>query len=215
MPHRLFALSNAASLTALLSYPFLVEPNMTITRMSIQSTLVAFAIALFVCCMVCHGELARLKPHPRHLTGFYVIVSLGGAAGGLFVGLAAPNFFRAYYEFPLGLALCAALSVLVFARNVPWCPVTYFCPQSGIGLAMTALEGAPRRIGILGLGCGTLAAYGRSSDVLRIYEIKQQVVDIANTQFSFLRETAARAWSCGHARISTSGQTTSPICSGF
>ena len=240
---------------------------MPITRMGIQSALVAFAMALFACCMVCHGELARLKPHPRHLTGFYVIVSLGGAAGGLFVGLAAPNFFRAYYEFPIGLALCAALSVLVFARDVPrWAlaplgvlllgylsfigvsmhqmvdgylvatrnfygqlrvydsgdprfdedasrhlvhglinhgeqmlreeyrrrPVTYFCPQSGIGLAMTALEGAPRRIGILGLGCGTLAAYGRAGDVLRIYEINQQVVDIANTQFSFLRDTAAR-----------------------
>src|SRR5262249_31803807 len=40
-------------------------------------------------------------------------------------------------------------------------PVTYFCPQSGIGRGMQAQEGAPRRIGILGLGCGTLAAYGR------------------------------------------------------
>jgi hypothetical protein len=53
--------------------------------------------SLFVCCMACHGELARIKPAPRRLTGFYVTVSLGGAMGGLFVGLAAPNFFRAYY----------------------------------------------------------------------------------------------------------------------
>ena len=37
-------------------------------------------------------------------------------------------------------------------------PVTYFCPESGIGRGMRALEGHPRRIGILGLGCGTLAA---------------------------------------------------------
>ena len=43
-------------------------------------------------------------------------------------------------------------------------PVTYFCPESGIGRGMKALEGHPRRIGILGLGCGTLAAYGLPGD---------------------------------------------------
>ena len=75
-----------------------------------------FRLALFVCCMVCHGELVRLKPHPRYLTGFYVIVSLGGAMGGLFVGLLAPNVFHAYYEFPIGLALCALVTAIVFAR---------------------------------------------------------------------------------------------------
>ena len=58
-------------------------------------------------------------------------------------------------------------------------PVTYFCPQSGIGRAMQAQEGPPRRIGILGLGCGTLAAYGRPGDTLRIYEINPLVLDIA------------------------------------
>ena len=56
----------------------------------------SFAAALFVCCMVCHGELARLKPHPRYLTGFYVTVSLGGAIGGIVgssIALAA-SWFR-------------------------------------------------------------------------------------------------------------------------
>ena len=43
-------------------------------------------------------------------------------------------------------------------------PVTYFCPQSGIGRAIKALSSSPRRLGILGLGCGTLAAYGRAGD---------------------------------------------------
>jgi spermidine synthase len=71
-------------------------------------------------------------------------------------------------------------------------PVTYFCPQSGIGQAMRALEGAPRRIGILGLGCGTLAAYGRAGDTLRLYEINPLVLDIARTQFTYLSDTPAR-----------------------
>ena len=40
---------------------------------------------LFVCCMVCHGELYRLRPDPRHLTGYYLMIAAGGALGGLFV----------------------------------------------------------------------------------------------------------------------------------
>src|SRR5450432_323182 len=232
------------------------------------------AFALFICCMVCHGELARLKPHPRYLTGFYVTVSLGGAVGGMFVGLVAPNLFHAYYEFPIGLALCALVAFLVFSREL-WrlppglkaggiaalvlllggygyflrgimhrmvadyrvvarnfygqlrttdegdpridddacrklihgvinhgeqmknekyrrMPVTYFCPQSGIGRGMLAQEGRPRRIGILGLGCGTLAAYGRAGDTLRIYEINPLVLDIARTEFTYLKDTPAK-----------------------
>jgi hypothetical protein len=228
-----------------------------------------FALALFICCMVCHGELASLKPHPRYLTGFYVLVSLGGACGGIFVGLVAPNLFHAYYEFPIGLMLCAAVAGVTLVRIAPrprlagpavavvvlgyagllgylmWymvdgyivaarnfygqlrvyddadpnedreasrrflhgvinhgqqmlrpeyrrLPVTYFCPESGIGRGMRALEGKPRRIGILGLGCGTLAAYGREGDTLRIYEINPLVLDIARRQFTYLRDTEAK-----------------------
>jgi hypothetical protein len=71
-------------------------------------------------------------------------------------------------------------------------PVTYFCPGSGIGRGMQAQEGRPRRIGILGMGCGTLAAYGRSGDTLRIYEINPQVLEIANSQFTYLKDTPAK-----------------------
>jgi SAM-dependent methyltransferase len=72
-----------------------------------------FAMGLFTCCMVCHGELARLKPDPRYLTHFYVMIAAGGALGGLLVGLLAPHLFNALYEMPLGLAACAVLVVAV------------------------------------------------------------------------------------------------------
>lgn len=242
-------------------------------HMSLRPLIALLALALFGCCMVCHGELARLKPDPRYLTGFYVLVSLGGALGGVFVGLIAPNVFHAYYEFPTGLAFTAAVLFLLFVRGfrrLPgwrryaalaaptaalaaygWFlgvimhdmvhgyrvvarnfygqlrvrdngdpsddpdsvrelvhgtinhgeqptrpeyrrqPITYFCPDSGIGRAMRSLEGAPRRIGILGLGCGTLAAYGRAGDTLRIYEINPLVLEIARSQFTYLGDTAA------------------------
>jgi spermidine synthase len=71
-------------------------------------------------------------------------------------------------------------------------PVTYFCPDSGIGRGMRALEGGPRRIGIIGLGCGTLAAYGRPGDSLRIYEINSLVLDIARRNFTYLSDSPAK-----------------------
>lgn len=253
--------------------------------MGIRLVIALFGLALFTCCMVCHGELARLKPHPRYLTGFYVTVSLGGAFGGLFVGLIAPNVFRGYYEFPVGLAFCAGIAFLAMGRDL-WrmprtprfagaalllavfvgyagfmgyvikvmvsgyrvvernfygqlrvsedgdprteedahrtlvhgtinhgeqmlneeyrrLPVTYFCPESGIGRAMRSQEAAPRRIGILGLGCGTLAAYGKAGDTIRIYEINPTVLDIARREFTYLSDTPAKVEvSLGDGRLS-------------
>jgi SAM-dependent methyltransferase len=244
------------------------------TSLDIRPLITLLTLSLFVCCMVCHGEVVRRRPAPQHLTSFYVSISLGGALGGIFVGLAAPRLFSGYYEFHLGLALCAALAAitlwnaaariagrprflarialatgfcaylvslgLIFRDSVkPYryvsrnfyaqlrvrddgdpktdrdarrklihgtinhgqqmlraeysrLPVSYFCPQSGVGRAMSALEGSPRRIGILGLGCGTLAAYGRPGDTIRIYEINPQVIQIARSQFTYLHDTPAR-----------------------
>lgn len=76
-----------------------------------------FSIGLFFCCMTCHGELARLKPHPRYLTHFYLMISAGGALGGVLVGLVAPHLLRAYYELPLGLVACAALILIVVKQD--------------------------------------------------------------------------------------------------
>ena len=248
-----------------LAWPFVDLP--------MRQAVACCAAALFICCMVCHGELARLKPHPRFLTGFYATVALGGAMGGLFVGLVAPHVFDAYYEFPIGLGLCAAAAVWVFARELgrfrlpgkiagtaalaillggylwalvsvmgqmadgylvvsrnfygqlrvmdngdplrdPYAsrilvhgtinhgaqfhsarfrrePATYFCRESGVGRAIEALGSAPRRIGMLGMGCGTIAAYGRPGDTLRIYEINPLVPELARTWFTYLEDTQA------------------------
>jgi len=73
--------------------------------------------ALFACCMVCHGELARLKPSRAFLTRFYFWVAAGGAAGGIFVVLVAPWLFRGYWELGLGLWGAALLLFLVLTRD--------------------------------------------------------------------------------------------------
>ncbi len=82
-------------------------------NLHIRILIPGFCAGLFVCCMMCHGELARRRPAPQHLTLFYLMVSLGGAIGGMFVALIAPRVFNSYLELQVGLAACALLAMIV------------------------------------------------------------------------------------------------------
>lgn len=70
---------------------------------------------MFLVCMVCHGELVRIKPVPRHLTRFYLMVSAGGALGGLFVALVCPVVFSTHIEMGIGIGAAFLLAVGVLA----------------------------------------------------------------------------------------------------
>jgi hypothetical protein len=70
-------------------------------------TLGGHQLCFFVIAMACHGELARTRPAAKYLTGFYVALSFGGMAGGLFAGLIAPYTFSWIAEYPILLALAA------------------------------------------------------------------------------------------------------------
>ena len=98
---------------------FLLE---TSTRTPIVWQIVGYSVAMFVGCLICHGEVYRLRPAPRHLTRFYLSLSLGGALGGLFVAVAAPLLFNDYYELQLGLwalaYLLAALGLIQRSREI-------------------------------------------------------------------------------------------------
>lgn len=78
-----------------------------------------YLLTLFAACMVCHGEVVRHKPDPRYLTGFYLMVSAGGAAGGVFTGVLAPNVFPDLWELPLALLAACALTVGIILRGAP------------------------------------------------------------------------------------------------
>jgi hypothetical protein len=86
---------------------------------SVKRMIPALCAAFFVCCMVCHGELARNKPHPRYLTQFYLMISAGGALGGLFVAFIAPRVFRSYLELPIAMAASVALVTWAVWRQAP------------------------------------------------------------------------------------------------
>jgi spermidine synthase len=242
--------------------------------LELRKAIPLYLAGLFVACMFFHGELSLSRPSPRYLTRFYLMISLGGALGGMAVGLAAPRLFTGYYELPLGLLAAALIATLTlwrpmrlgalaaFATSVAAVffvyqyfeetrsdallvernffgvlrvqdsgegdervrrlmhgsimhgkqsfdpayrrkPLTYYEETSGLGRAIEALHGRPLRIGIIGLGTGTIAAYGRPGDVLRFYDINQQVVDIARTQFTYLADSAAKVdIVLGDARLS-------------
>jgi hypothetical protein len=80
-------------------------------------TLVLFSGLLFTGCMISHGELARLKPEPRHLTAFYLSLSFGGALGGIFVSIVAPRIFSDYWELQLALLICGLLLVVAATKD--------------------------------------------------------------------------------------------------
>src|SRR5438067_1270329 len=63
-------------------------------------------------------------------------------------------------------------------------PTTYYNEESGVGLAVRALPAGARKIGLVGLGSGTLTAYGRAGDQIRIYEINPEIERLATSQFS-------------------------------
>ena len=223
-----------------------------------------FCVGLFLACMFCHGELARLKPAPRYLTRFYLMVSAGGAVGSALVGLVAPLVLPAYFELAFGLAACAALLAYQVRRGHPvfvalaivallftvgagaWQiqeffdgtllatrnfygvlrvqlygaetsrhrslmhgtilhgtqylepdlarrPTTYYTQTSGVGRALESMHPTtrPLKVGVIGLGAGTLATYGSKGDIYRFYDINPAVIVIANRDFSYLRDSDA------------------------
>jgi hypothetical protein len=224
-----------------------------------------FCVGLFLACMFCHGELARLKPAPRYLTRFYLMVSAGGAVGSALVGLVAPLVLPAYFELAFGLAACAALLAFQVRRRHPvfvalaivavlftvgagaWQihdffdgtllatrnfygvlrvqlygdadtnrhrslmhgtilhgsqylepdlarrPTTYYTQTSGVGRALESMHPTtrPLKIGVIGLGTGTLATYGSKGDIYRFYDINPAVIVIANRDFTYLRDSEA------------------------
>jgi spermidine synthase len=262
-----------------------------------------FCAGLFVCCMFCHGELARLKPDPSELTSFYLLSSLGSVAGAVFVAILAPQIFSAFYELHVALAGCVLLVVLVHwqdatspfrrpgwrpawlalnalaiavivslavlahaetaksmrvARNFYGVlrvsdevapnvvllkggekpeqsedsrfrrltngtishglqflgparrdqPTSYFGVNSGIGVALQAMAPrGPLHVGVIGLGVGTIAAYGRAGDEYTFYEINSLDLRIAQQDFRFLRDSKAHvSFELGDARLTLERQ---------
>jgi len=127
-------------------YLFLLVPALALVtlvlvggvRASILAQISILSIALFIVCMVCHGELVRLKPAPRHLTAFYLTLTAGGAVGGVFVGLLAPLLFNGFFELPIALWLTAALLFFILWRE-PGSPLQRLSITTAVGALATVV----------------------------------------------------------------------------
>ncbi len=230
---------------------------------NLQIAIPLYATGLFLFCMFLHGELAGMRPAPRYLTRFYLMLALGGALGGITVGLIAPRILPAYYELGMGFVIIALLAAYILIKqkflassavalallcgyfliaqikddfqdariiersfygtlltidiqednpvdNVRQFyhgsvkhgeqylaperrqePTTYYGHSAGIGLAILHTKSHNKKVGLIGLGTGTLAAYGKTGDVYRVYEINPQVINLAQKEFSFMRDSQA------------------------
>jgi SAM-dependent methyltransferase len=254
-------LALAAAALGVMAYT-LADPRYT---HELELQIGVFCTGLFIACMFCHGEVVRLKPAPKYLTRFYLMISVGGAVGSVLVGIVAPLVLPAYFELAGGLVLCALLllwqarrDMLVFpglailstfatvgcgiwgivefydstiasARNfygvlrvqeygagtssdrrslihgtilhgtqylapeLKRQPTSYYTATSGIGRLLEVLHPRtePLRVGVIGLGTGTLAAWGAKGDVYRFYDINPDVIDIARRDFTYLADSEA------------------------
>lgn len=113
IPHRWMLAAQAV-----LAAPLLVSLLVSF-QIGLLPAIALHLTAFFVNAMVCHGELVRRRPAAEHLTEFFLVMSLGGALGGLFAGLAAPHLFSTVAEYPVlvALALLARPSVLEMRRD--------------------------------------------------------------------------------------------------
>jgi hypothetical protein len=98
-------------------------------------TLGGHQLCFFVIAMACHGELARMRPAAKYLTGFYVALSFGGMVGGLFAGLIAPYAFSWVAEYPILIAL-AALCRPPGRERLPWMTRWYWPLLAAIAVAL-------------------------------------------------------------------------------
>jgi len=97
-------------------------------------------LTFFLVAMVCHGELARLRPSARHLTGFYLAMSLGGVLGGIFNALVAPIIFDWVAEYPLALVLaCLALPRVDRSEPGPWDRALDFAVPLAVGVVLVEI----------------------------------------------------------------------------
>jgi hypothetical protein len=98
-------------LVVLIEAPVLLWLVYSRTRVGYGIGLLIFInlLAFFLTALTCHGELASDRPSTRHLTEFYLWMSVGGVLGGIFNAIVAPAVFTGIVEYPLALALAGFL----------------------------------------------------------------------------------------------------------
>tara|TARA_R110002096_G_scaffold15071_13_gene53196 strand:+ start:401 stop:2491 length:2091 start_codon:yes stop_codon:yes gene_type:complete len=96
---------------------FLINQQFASTEMHLGWQIAIYVAAIFFGCLICHGEVVRMKPPSQRLTAFYLAISLGGAIGGILISVVAPLLFDGYWELHFSLGFLAILTSLQLARR--------------------------------------------------------------------------------------------------
>lgn len=99
--------------------PFITYAFVNPADLPYWAYLILHLLAFFFAVMVCHGELAKLRPNTRHLTSFYLIMSFAGMLGGMFNTFVAPFVFNAVYEYPIMI-----VAALLLRPGLKWPSLT-------------------------------------------------------------------------------------------
>ncbi|HEV2295858.1 MAG TPA: fused MFS/spermidine synthase [Tepidisphaeraceae bacterium] len=97
--------------------PMLWAMYRPLSEITLGRMILIYSGGLFVACLMCHGELSRVRPHPGRLTGYYLAIAAGGAIGGAFVSIVAPMIFTRYLELGISLWACCALILVIAATD--------------------------------------------------------------------------------------------------
>ncbi len=84
------------------------------------SEALSYMVLLLGVCLLCHGEVVRIKPSPQWLTQYYTLLSAGGAIGGIIVAIVCPLLFNNFSELPLALSIASALIMVIFFASRGW-----------------------------------------------------------------------------------------------
>jgi len=118
-------------------------------------------VVFFLASMVCHGALAADRPSTRHLTEYFLWMSVGGVLGGIFSTLLAPLLFRGILEYPLAIVLACALRPAAGPeKEKPFYRRSDLLIPAGIALLTIALAIATRNLGLQSGQLGVLLTFG-------------------------------------------------------
>jgi hypothetical protein len=242
-------------------------------QIPVKYILFNYCMVTFMICFAVHGELARKKPEEKHLTLYYLLISIGGVLGSIIINLFMPLILSNYWEYYLAffgsilllayviftderkrmrkislslfiISVLATFSFIAyffireyreFNRNIissernfygvlkvteenlgtpswqrslthgdiihgiqlmdslnSYLPFTYYAPESGIGLTLTQYPARfdtaypGMKVGMIGLGIGTISAYSTNKDLYKYYELNPAIEPIARKYFKYL-----------------------------
>lgn len=168
----------------------------------LRTQIVCYSLTLFMVCMVCHGELVRLRPASTHLTSFYLMVAGGGALGGFLVTVVAPRVLSGLWEYHFGLLATSALVIWILFRE------RAKVPESRRPVQVWAVVGV---LSVLWVALAVVLGRNIGESTERNVEVARNFFGVLRVQELFTSDPGQHQFSLVHGRIEHGYQFVDPI----